>query len=253
MCQGGLLFWQLSTSCAYKVFLTLRAQVESVAYATIAQLLKVKGLGEAKVNKMKEAAAKLVPMGFTTAAEYHKQRQQILKIHTGSKELDKLLADGFETGSITEMFGEFRTGKTQLCHQLCVTCQLPLDSGGAEVLCQTRPRTFFLKHNHCHHCNCLADSAGMHSTPELHTRGASMQGKALYIDTEGTFRPDRLVAIAQRYGLNGETQVLVQNFGCCVCCKPLDVVSPLISASPPLLATHAPHSNFVPLVSCGRR
>ena len=52
----------------------------------------------------------------------------------------------------------------------------------------------------------------MHSTPELHTRGASVQGKALYIDTEGTFRPDRLVAIAQRYGLNGETQVLVQTF-----------------------------------------
>lgn len=113
--------------------LTWPAQVESVAYATIAVLLKIKGLGEAKVTKMKEAAAKLVPMGFTTAAEYHKQRQQILKIHTGSKELDKLLADGFETGSITEMFGEFRTGKTQLCHQLCVTCQLPLESGGAEV------------------------------------------------------------------------------------------------------------------------
>ena len=109
------------------------AQVEAVAYATTSQLSKIKGLGEAKVAKMKEAAGKLVPMGFTTAAEYHKQRQQILKIHTGSKELDKLLADGFETGSITEMFGEFRTGKTQLCHQLCVTCQLPLESGGAEV------------------------------------------------------------------------------------------------------------------------
>lgn len=119
--------------------------MESVAYATIAQLLKIKGLGEAKVAKMKEAAAKLVPMGFTTAAEYHKQRQQILKIHTGSKELDKLLADGFETGSITEMFGEFRTGKTQLCHQLCVTCQLPLDSGGAEVCL----------HNACYSCTYL--------------------------------------------------------------------------------------------------
>ena len=31
---------------------------------------------------------------------------------------------GIETGSITEIFGEFRTGKTQLCHQLCVTCQV---------------------------------------------------------------------------------------------------------------------------------
>ena len=54
------------------------------------------------------------------------------------------------------MFGEFRTGKTQLCHQLAVTCQLPIDMGGGE-------------------------------------------GKALYIDTEGTFRPERLLAIAERY------------------------------------------------------
>jgi hypothetical protein len=43
-------------------------------------LLKVKGLGEAKVQKMKEAATKLVPMGFTTAAEYHKQRQELIQV-----------------------------------------------------------------------------------------------------------------------------------------------------------------------------
>ena len=36
-------------------------------------------------------------------------------------------AGGVETGSLTEIFGEFRTGKTQLCHTLCVTAQLPLD------------------------------------------------------------------------------------------------------------------------------
>ena len=67
---------------------------------------------------------------------------------------------GFETGSITELYGEFRTGKTQLCHTLCVTCQLPLSRGGGE-------------------------------------------GKALYVDTEGTFRPERLKDIAARYGLRG--------------------------------------------------
>jgi len=100
-------------------------------------------------------------MGFTTATEHHKQRQDIIQVSTGSKELDKLLEGGFETGSITEIFGEFRTGKTQLCHQICVTCQLPLSQGGGE-------------------------------------------GKALYIDTEGTFRPERLLAIAERYGLSGE-------------------------------------------------
>jgi DNA repair protein RAD51 len=46
--------------------------------------------------------------------------------------LDKLLNGGMETGSITELFGEFRTGKSQLCHTLAVTCQLPIDMGGAE-------------------------------------------------------------------------------------------------------------------------
>ena len=100
-------------------------------------------------------------MGFTSATELHRQRQDIIQVTTGSKELDKLLEGGFETGSITEIFGEFRTGKTQLCHQICVTCQLPLDQGGGE-------------------------------------------GKALYIDTEGTFRPERILAIAERYGLNGD-------------------------------------------------
>lgn len=39
---------------------------------------------------------------------------------------------GMETGSITEIYGEFRTGKTQLCHTLCVISQLPIDQGGAE-------------------------------------------------------------------------------------------------------------------------
>eukprot|EP00966_Prymnesium_polylepis_P190051 4404311-Prymnesium_polylepis.1 len=100
-------------------------------------------------------------MGFTTATEVHMQRQDICHLTTGGKELDGLLKGGIETGSITEIFGEFRTGKTQLCHTLCVTCQLPMEQGGAE-------------------------------------------GKAMYIDTEGTFRPERLVEIAERYGLNGQ-------------------------------------------------
>jgi len=65
-------------------------------------------------------------MGFTTATEFHQKRSEIIQITTGSKELDKLLNSGIETGSITEMFGEFRTGKTQLCHTLAVTCQVCL-------------------------------------------------------------------------------------------------------------------------------
>lgn len=43
-----------------------------------------------------------------------------------------MLEGGIETGSLTEIFGEFRTGKTQLCHTLAVMAQRPLDMGGAE-------------------------------------------------------------------------------------------------------------------------
>jgi DNA repair protein RAD51 len=135
--------------------------VESIAYTPKKQLLVIKGISEAKADKILMEATKLVPMGFTTATEFHQRRADMISITTGSKELDTLLGGGLETGSITEIFGEFRTGKTQLCHTLAVTCQLPLDMGGGE-------------------------------------------GKCLYIDTEGTFRPERLLAVAERYGLNGE-------------------------------------------------
>lgn len=80
-------------------------------------------------------AVKLVPMGFTTATEMHQRRSELISITTGSKQLDTLLAGGVETGSITEIFGEFRTGKSQICHTLAVTCQLPFDMGGGEGKC----------------------------------------------------------------------------------------------------------------------
>lgn len=134
--------------------------VESVVYAPRKKLCDVKGISEQKADKIQLEAMKLVPTGFTTATEMHLKRSQIIQVTTGSKELDKLLNGGIETGSITELFGEFRTGKSQLCHTLAVTCQLPIDNGGAE-------------------------------------------GKCLYIDTEGTFRPERLLAVADRYGLQG--------------------------------------------------
>ncbi|KAJ4790689.1 Dna repair protein rad51-like protein [Rhynchospora pubera] len=134
--------------------------VEAVAYSPRKDLLQIKGISDAKVDKIIEAASKLVPLGFTSASQLHAQRLEIIQITSGSSELDKILEGGIETGSITEIYGEFRSGKTQLCHTLCVTCQLPLDQGGGE-------------------------------------------GKALYIDAEGTFRPQRLLQIADRFGLNG--------------------------------------------------
>ena len=100
--------------------------VESIAYTPKKMILTIKGISEARADKILGEAAKLVPMGFTTASEYHQRRGEIIYLTSGSKELDRLLGGGLETGSITEIFGEFRTGKTQLCHMLAVTCQVTL-------------------------------------------------------------------------------------------------------------------------------
>lgn len=136
--------------------------VESIAHATTRKLTDVKGISEAKVSKLKGIVKNLVPdMEFKTAADALEDRKSLITLTTGSMELDKLLEGGVETGSITEIFGEFRTGKTQLCHTLCITCQMPITNGGAE-------------------------------------------GKAMYIDTEGSFRPKRCQEIAERFGIDPE-------------------------------------------------
>ncbi|KAJ7244736.1 Rad51-domain-containing protein [Mycena haematopus] len=135
--------------------------VESVVFTPRKHLIAIKGISEQKADKIIAEASKIVPLGFQTATEVHAHRSELVHITTGSKQLDALLGGGIETGAITEMFGEFRTGKSQLCHTLAVTCQLPVSMGGGE-------------------------------------------GKCLYIDTEGTFRPVRLLAVAERFGLNGE-------------------------------------------------
>lgn len=85
--------------------------VESIAHATSRKLADVKGISEAKVIKLKEIAKQIVPMEFKTAADALEDRKNISTLTTGSVELDKLLEGGIETGSITELFGEFRTGK----------------------------------------------------------------------------------------------------------------------------------------------
>lgn len=98
------------------------------------KLVDVKGISEQKAQKLKDTikAQSLVSIGFQTATSRLECMRDIIMISTGSKDLDNLLGGGIETGSLTEVFGEFRTGKTQLCHTLCVTAQRPLDQGGAE-------------------------------------------------------------------------------------------------------------------------
>lgn len=155
-----------------------------MAYAPKKALITIKGISEAKADKIQNEAAKLVPMGFTTATEFHQRRSEIIQLTTGSKELDKLLGGGVETGSITEIFGEFRTGKTQLCHTLAVTCQV---SPTVLARVQGAGRSTSIKILLC--CTQLPIDNG------------GGEGKCLYIDTEGTFRPERLLAVAERYGI----------------------------------------------------
>jgi meiotic recombination protein DMC1 len=115
------------------------------------KLLEIKGFSDVKVDKIKEAVAKCMPgggSGFVTAHEYRERRKAIFKISTGSRQFDSMLGGGFNSGSINQVYGEYRCGKTQLSHTMCITAQLPRDMGGAE-------------------------------------------GKVAYIDTEGTFRPER--------------------------------------------------------------
>ncbi|KAI9706028.1 MAG: Meiotic recombination protein dmc1 [Candelina mexicana] len=155
---------------------------DSVHSATRKTLLKIKGFSEVKVEKIKEAIQKCQPsaFGFITAQELGQQRRRVVKISTGSKQLDSILGGGFQSMSISEValpitypgyklvliwglevYGEFRCGKTQLSHTMSVICQLPKDMGGAE-------------------------------------------GKVAYIDTEGTFRPERIAQIAERFGVDPE-------------------------------------------------
>ncbi|KAI9477957.1 MAG: DNA repair protein RAD51, partial [Benjaminiella poitrasii] len=136
--------------------------IDSVAYTPRKALVAIKGLSEAKIDKIINQVHTMINIGFTTALDIQARRNELIYITTGSTDLDRLLRGGIETGSITELFGEFRCGKTQLCHTLAVTCQLSSERGGAE-------------------------------------------GKCLYIDSEGTFRPDRILSIAARYGLDNET------------------------------------------------
>ncbi|KAE9589036.1 Meiotic recombination protein DMC1 [Lupinus albus] len=93
-------------------------------------LTGIKGLSEAKVDKICEAAEKIVNFGYITGSDMLLKRKSVVRITTGSQALDELLGGGIETLSITEAFGEFRSGKTQLAHTLCVSTQLPTSMRG---------------------------------------------------------------------------------------------------------------------------
>ena len=125
-----------------------------------------------EINSSKESAAafiiaaqqllrdsNLLDKEFVTADVALEKRKSLLRCTTGSNALDKLLLGGIETQAVTEFYGEFGSGKSQICHTLCVTASQPVENGG-------------------------------------------FGSGSIYIDTEGTFRPERVDQIAVSRGLD---------------------------------------------------
>lgn len=131
--------------------------IMAIAVANLGELVEASGVSEAVARKMVNAARDSMKMGFETGTEVLRRRQFVSKISTGSAHFDTLMGGGFETGAITECFGEFGCGKTQIGHILAV--------------------------------NTLRED------PDAY---------AVYIDTENTFRPERITQLALGAGMDPE-------------------------------------------------
>ncbi|MHC1626383.1 MAG: DNA repair and recombination protein RadA [Methanoculleaceae archaeon] len=142
--------------------------VESLATAAPAELAEAAEIGEATAKKIIQAARKTADIGgFKTGREVMNRRRQVQKLRFLVPDLDELLGGGVETQAITEVYGEFGSGKSQIVHQLAVNVQLPVEEGG-------------------------------------------LHGSAIYIDTENTFRPERIEQMVNglQYDLGDVDEVL---------------------------------------------
>ncbi|MEM1515348.1 MAG: DNA repair and recombination protein RadA [Thermoproteota archaeon] len=133
--------------------------IEAIAVTPPIEIAEKTSIGLSTILKIQESARKMLSADFKTALEYYEQRKNMRRCTTGSKKLDEILGGGVETQVITELIGEYGSGKTQICMMLSVTAQLPYERGGLE-------------------------------------------GKSVFIDTEGTFMPERIYQIASGLGLN---------------------------------------------------
>jgi DNA repair protein RadA len=132
----------------------------AIAVESPKSLAELCDIGEAVAIKVIAAAKKEADVGgFETGDVVLERRQKIGKLTTCSKALNSLMGGGFESQAITELFGEFGSGKTQIAHQCAVTVQLKEKDGG-------------------------------------------LNGDVVMIDTENTFRPERIAQMAEALDLN---------------------------------------------------
>jgi DNA repair protein RadA len=106
--------------------------IESLCIITPKELAEKISLERSQAEKIITEAKSLVQHQPMSAADLLKEEEKKQSITTSSEELDKLLGGGIFTGEITEISGEFATGKTQLCFQLAINVQLAPEEGGLD-------------------------------------------------------------------------------------------------------------------------
>jgi len=106
---------------------------QGIAVASPGELSNTADIGESSAADIIDAARDAADIGgFESGATVLERREQIGKLTWGVEEVDDLLGGGVETQSITEVYGEFGSGKSQVTHQLSVNVQLPAEYGGLE-------------------------------------------------------------------------------------------------------------------------
>jgi len=106
--------------------------IESIAISTPKSLAERFSIDSDKAAKIINLAQQKLGIAPLTAAQFLDLEEKRGKISTSSSELDSILGGGIFTQELTELAGAFSSGKTQLCFQLCINVQLPIENGGLE-------------------------------------------------------------------------------------------------------------------------
>lgn len=125
--------------------------------------------------------------------DYLKYRKEKIKyMTTGLDDLDEIMRGGYETGVITEYFGAYGSGKTQIMTVACIMAQLP-----KEICCLSCGK-LDIEHPSGDRCQ-LKDKDGKICDGKIWGGGGlsefGKQCRVVYIDTENSFRPERMFEI----------------------------------------------------------
>lgn len=107
----------------------------SLAASSAGEICGKTSIGESTAQKIINGARDELEMGFETATEVYEEKGKRNKIDTGSEEIDELLGGGVETQTLTEVYGGYGSGKSQLAFQLAVNVQKSEEEGGFDKGC----------------------------------------------------------------------------------------------------------------------